>query len=321
MTVQHSHDVLIIGSGMAGLAAADAARAAGLSPVIFDKGRRIGGRVATRRAEGFTFNHGAQFLTARDPDFIAACDHARKAGALVGWNVAGRDALCGAPGMREFPLHLGAELYIRQMVEITRIDSSTGGVTLHDKDGPVATGRRLVITVPAPQASRLLQDADPALAATADMADYAPCWTGMYGFDAGNLPPMADPIRHDSGPLGWAVWEDHRPAAPDSAGHAALIVQAAPDWSAAHLEGDSGDVAEALLAAYRTHTGLSLTTPRYSGAHRWRYARVTRAVTGDATRLGADGRIALAGDWLTGARIEDAWLSGRQAMTSLLAAG
>ena len=48
MTTQIQHDVLIIGSGMAGLAAADAARAASLSTMVVDKGRRIGGRVATR---------------------------------------------------------------------------------------------------------------------------------------------------------------------------------------------------------------------------------------------------------------------------------
>ena len=43
MTTQTQHDVLIIGSGMAGLAAANAARAAGLSTLVMDKGRCIGG--------------------------------------------------------------------------------------------------------------------------------------------------------------------------------------------------------------------------------------------------------------------------------------
>ena len=59
------YDLAIIGSGIAGLAAARVATAKGLSVKIFDKGRRIGGRAATRRANGFTFTHGAQFLTAR----------------------------------------------------------------------------------------------------------------------------------------------------------------------------------------------------------------------------------------------------------------
>ena len=325
MTTQTQHDVLIIGSGMAGLAAADAARAAGLSTLVMDKGRRIGGRVATRRADGFTFNHGAQFLTARDPDFIAACDDARQAGALADWRVAGRDALCGAPTMRNLPTHLGSGMEIRQAVEITRIQSDADGLTLFDKDGRVAQGRQLVLTVPAPQAKRLLHDVAPDLAATADTAIYAPCWTGMYGFDADMLPSAADPIRNDSGPVGWAIWEDHRPslsaASRDAQAGAALVVQAAPDWSIAHLEEESTDVAAALLSAYRAQSGLELGTPGYSAAHRWRYARVTTPAATDEARISTDRRIALAGDWLTGARIEDAWLSGRQAMSSLLEAG
>lgn len=325
MTTQIQHDVLIIGSGMAGLAAADAARAASLSTLVVDKGRRIGGRVATRRADGFTFNHGAQFLTARHPDFIAACDHARQAGALADWQVAGRDALCGAPTMRDLPAHLGAGVEIRQTTEITRIETDADAVTLHDRDGVVARGQHLVLTAPAPQAQRLLQDVEPDLAATAGTAIYAPCWTGMYGFDVDMLPPAADPIRHDNGPVGWAVWEDHRPSLSEASAAdrdgAGLVVQAAPDWSTAHLEEDSADVAQALLAAYQNQTGLELPTPRYISAHRWRYARVTTAAADGAARISADGRIALAGDWLIGGRIESAWLSGRQAMHALLDAG
>jgi renalase len=321
MTAQPPYDVLIIGSGMAGLAAADAARTAGLSCIILDKGRRIGGRVATRRADGFTFNHGAQFLTARDAAFITACAGAKDVGALADWQVAGRSALCGAPTMRDFPAQLGAGFEIRQTVEVTHIESNADGVTLHDKDGAVASGRQLVITVPAPQAARLLQDVEPDLAATAGLAEYAPCWTGMYGFDAKHMPPVADPLRHDSGPVGWAVWEDHRPAASGQTDGAALIVQAAPDWSAKHLEEDSTEVAATLLAAFRDLSGLALDSPRYEAAHRWRYARVMRPAPDNATRISRDGRIALAGDWLAGARIEDAWLSGRQAMARLVDAG
>ena len=80
-------------------------------------------------------------------------------------------------------------------------------------------------------------------------------------------------------------------------------------------------MAAALLSAYRAQSGLALGTPGYSAAHRWRYARVTTPAATDEARISTDRRIALAGDWLTGARIEDAWLSGRQAMSSLLEAG
>ncbi len=53
--------VAIIGSGIAGLACARRLAGAGLAPVVLDKGRGIGGRVATRRVEAMQFDHGAQY--------------------------------------------------------------------------------------------------------------------------------------------------------------------------------------------------------------------------------------------------------------------
>ena len=69
-------DVLVIGSGMTGIACARKLHAAGLDVLVLDKGRGIGGRMATRRVEvnGQTicFDHGAQYVTARATGFKRA---------------------------------------------------------------------------------------------------------------------------------------------------------------------------------------------------------------------------------------------------------
>ena len=317
MSSQHPFDIVIIGSGMAGLAAAGVARAARRSLCVLDKGRRIGGRVSTRRAGGFTFNHGAQFLTARHPDFIAACDAATTDGALVPWQVAGRDAFCGTPTMRDLPTHLGTGHTIRQQVEISTITHDGGFVTLHDDKGPVAQARQLLVTAPAPQTARLLASVAPELATAARGATYAPCWTGMYGFTDPTMTTIKDPVSVKSGPVGWACWENRRPDGSDQPG-AALTIQGTPDWSEAELERDADQIAELLLAAWQETTGTSLPTPDYMAAHRWRFARVVQPASPDAPHHTADGMIGVAGDWVTGARIEDAFLSGHRAMTSLL---
>ena len=79
-------------------------------------------------------------------------------------------------------------------------------------------------------------------------------------------------------------------------------------------------MAEAILAAWQVANGTALRRPNYIVAHRWRYARVIKAADADAPRVSDSGRIALAGDWLAGARVEDAWLSGRMAIKRLVAA-
>ena len=57
-------DVAIVGAGVAGVACADALAQRGIRAVIFDAGRSVGGRAATRidRESGAVWDHGARFV-------------------------------------------------------------------------------------------------------------------------------------------------------------------------------------------------------------------------------------------------------------------
>ena len=164
------YDLAIIGSGIAGLAAARAATAKGLSVKIFDKGRRIGGRAATRRANGFTFTHGAQFLTARADEFQDVCAAAVVDGALTNWQIGGKAAFIGQPTMRDFAMFLGRDLDISQSVEITSIEGAENHLNFHTAEGVVASANRAILTPPAPQTTALLHQIAPTLATIADGA-------------------------------------------------------------------------------------------------------------------------------------------------------
>ena len=83
----NTYDLIILGSGIAGLAAARLAEKDNKSVLVVDKGRRLGGRVSTRRKNGFLFNHGAQFVTAKGNEFAALLADARKAGSLKDWGI------------------------------------------------------------------------------------------------------------------------------------------------------------------------------------------------------------------------------------------
>jgi predicted NAD/FAD-dependent oxidoreductase len=60
----------IIGAGVAGLAAARTLRQhrPDLAITIYEQSRDLGGRVATRRRDGFVFDHGAQYMKAPTPE-------------------------------------------------------------------------------------------------------------------------------------------------------------------------------------------------------------------------------------------------------------
>jgi renalase len=64
-------NISIIGAGLSGLMAAHALTRAGARVTVLDKGRSVGGRLATRRIGGGHADHGAQFFTVRTSAFAA----------------------------------------------------------------------------------------------------------------------------------------------------------------------------------------------------------------------------------------------------------
>jgi len=80
MTTDSHVDAIVIGAGVSGLIAARTAQANGARVLVLDKGRGVGGRLATRRTDSGVFDHGAQFFTARDPQFRLLVEAWRAAG-------------------------------------------------------------------------------------------------------------------------------------------------------------------------------------------------------------------------------------------------
>ena len=127
------------------------------------------------------------------------------------------------------------------------------------------------------------------------------------------LPVAADIFRSD-GVIGWAARNNAKPGRGDTE---AWVIQASPQWSAAHLEDPAEAVAGALAGAFAELAGVAWPAPLSLAAHRWRYAR---SGTADAEALWSpQAGLGICGDWLIGPRVECAWLSG-QALARKVAA-
>ncbi|MCG8481647.1 MAG: FAD-dependent oxidoreductase [Spirochaetales bacterium] len=78
-------DAVIVGAGMAGLAAAQELSSEGLHVLVIDKGRQVGGRMANRRFRGMRFDTAAQFFTALSEEFSTLVDRAAAGGVVAQW--------------------------------------------------------------------------------------------------------------------------------------------------------------------------------------------------------------------------------------------
>ena len=305
--------VVVIGAGIAGLACARRLAVAGLLPVVLDKGRGIGGRVATRRAEGLQFDHGAQYVNAHGEGFAAVLRDLAATGAVAPWrDGTGRSHTVGTPGMSALAKALGAGLDIRQNALVTRAGQGKVGWQLRVGD-TVLSAERIVIAVPAPQIPALLGPDHP-LVTTLSEVGMAPCLTLMAGVRG----PAPFVTRNDpDDPLAWIAQDSTKPDRPSS-DVAAWVAQAGPDFSLAHLEKDPAEIAALMLPMLVDRLDARLDRVTHAAAHRWRYARVT-APLGQSFLRSADAKLYLGGDCCLGPRVEAAWTSGTAIADDLLA--
>jgi renalase len=312
-TASPHYDLLIIGAGIAGLAAGRMAQQAGLKVMLIDKGRRVGGRVSTRRIDGFVFNHGAQFATSKSSDFRDILRAASTAGTATNWQIEDKKTVViGTPMMRAIPMFLADNLPIQQNRRIARIIRKTDHIQCVDTDDVPVTAKKVICTAPAPQTAALLTDDFPDLAATASHAAYAPCLTVMLGLADDELLPKM-PVKSPQHDIGWAMCETARP---DAAQHRpALTIQADAAWSAAHKDDRTDSVIKQLIEKYQLATECQIGEVLHAHAHRWLYAKVTTPSPADA--IICQKNLAIAGDWLGGARIEHAFISGQRAFMAL----
>ena len=313
------HDILIIGAGMAGLACARALAGAGLAVYLIDKGRGPGGRMAARRVSvgdtEVSFDHGAQYFTARDPAFRAAVADWQASGAAAPWPAAGADAFVGTPGMnaplkamaRDVSVAWGVRaLALRREGELWHVATDHGGAI---------TARTVLVATPAEQATELLREAAPDLAAVPASLASTPCWAVLAAF-ATPLPIAADCLRGE-GAISWAARNSSKP---QRAQAETWVIHASPERSRAIIDQPKDAVAAILRDDFRAMADLASLPPLlHCDAHRWLYA-LPQVAGGPPLRFDAAARIGLAGDYLHSPRVEGAFLSGRALAAAVLAA-
>lgn len=302
--------IAVIGAGMAGMSCAAHLMDAGFAVTIFDKGRRPGGRIATRHVEGIgQFDHGAQYFTVRGEAFKERLKPIARLGMIGRWEAAGRARgslrYVAVPEMNALARAFAEGLDIRQSVRIEELEQGDEGWLLVDADarrhGPFA---QVVLAVPAPQAAPLLS-ASTAMSAAADGAVINPSWSTLIAF-AGSLKVPFEIALPQTGPLNWIARDSSKPSRPNFAD--CWVLHGGPGWSLANIEGDPREIADQMLRAFEAAISQTV-TPIHIEAHRWRHALVETPL-GRPFLYEAELGLGACGDWCLGPRIEFAWESG-----------
>jgi predicted NAD/FAD-dependent oxidoreductase len=331
-----AHAIAIVGAGIAGLSCAQALQDARRRVVLFDKGRRPGGRLATRTVDWGPFDHGAPSFAATTPAFRDVVHRGVATGRLVA-DPELPGSWLGTPSINAWPAALAATLDVRPSCRVAALERDhRGGWRLLDADGAfVHDGAfdAVVVATPAEQAEALLAPWSPALAERLSSVHSEPCWTVMATWQSAAGAPLLPqaplgPLcgRADStepyGPLACVRREDLKPGRERRDDAPRWVLTASPYWSAHNLELDPAEVVRHLLDDLQRLVVQGVAPPAHAVAHRWRYAEVPQPLAAPCGWDPAAGIGACGDAWhaLAGASsVERAWHSGRALARELAA--
>jgi predicted NAD/FAD-dependent oxidoreductase len=321
--------VAVIGGGISGVACARAAQRAGAEVTLLDRGRALGGRMASRRMretalpyDGRVVDVGASYLTADDEEFGAVVDGWVRRDLVRAWTrsfdvrgepppvepLDGPVRYAAVGGLRSLVEDLAADLpsvvSAHEVEEVTRVP---GGVLVDgDRFDAVA------LAMPGPQALDILVEDDPAAEALRAQR-WEPVLALVAAFERRTWPAVDGVFVNDSAVLSF-VADDGRRRGDDAP---VLVAHSTGVLAARHLDDPTSALPLLLAALGQAVPGAE--EPTWVDVRRWSLAKPRVHAERQAWW---DGTLGVCGDaWGARPRVQTAWLSGTYLGTHLALSG
>lgn len=319
--------VLVIGAGLSGLLAAQQLNAAGHAVTIVDKGRTVGGRLATRQMGPGYADHGAQFFTVRNARFREAVSQWEAAGLVYVWGTGWSDgSLIDTPsdGYPRYAVHGG----MNALAQSLAAQLARAGVTIHigktiagvhladdcwqadDQEGNHYTGEALIMTPPVPQSLALL-DAGNVLLTPEDRAaleriTYAPCLCGLFWLEGEISLPAPGAVQRPGTDISWVADNQAKGISPDAT---LITVHAGPEYSERYYDAPDDELLATFQAGLQPFSRGRITR-HAAELKRWRYALPTTLHPDRFLQATSRAPLFFGGDAFQHPRVEGTALSG-----------
>lgn len=309
-------DCIVVGAGIAGITAANKLVEAGLSVCILEKSRGMGGRLATRRIEGESFDHGAQFFTVREEGFEKDVQNWIEKGIARPWfGEPGRTRYCGVGGMNRMAKALTEGLDVRREQKVEWIGFENGFWKIRSNLGAFE-GSILLLTNPAPQAVDLLEASKAASSAgfldTLKRIEYEKCISLMLLLDSELGLSESGIIQSEPGEPITTITET---SIKGTTGRPGIVIQSGPEFAEENFSASSESIYQQLTDALPYSGRLDV---KGMSLQKWRFAK-RKDHDLDCSFL-EDEAVSLwhAGDGYIAPRIEGAFLSGDRVADSII---
>ncbi|MDG1286312.1 MAG: FAD-dependent oxidoreductase [Rickettsiales bacterium] len=312
--------IAIIGAGFSGLVLAKELSAFA-DVTVFEKARGVSGRMSTRYADTYQFDHGAQFFTAKTAAFQEFLQPLISQGVVAHWTprfveidrnvITGERQwdenyphYVGMPKMNQIAKHLAEGLTINLQTPVATIEKKADEWCLKDDAGGAQGCFDWVIsTAPPVQSTALLPEIFTHHTAL-QKTRMSGCFSLMLGF-AEPLPLSWDAALVMHADISWISVNSSKPGRP--AGYS-LLINSTNDWAEKHLDDDRAEVQDYLCSAVSKVIGHDVSQADHIALHGWRYANIGKQ-DGEPSLLDAENQLAACGDWCIQGRVEAGFTS------------
>lgn len=292
--------------------------------IIFEKAKGIGGRMSTRYASPFVFDHGVQSFTSQTPEFQNFLSPFKEQGVIGEWQgkilnlEAGKKAVyhggdealfVAIPNMNSLLKSLASSLDIRLCCEVSPLGKKTDiGWLLRDSKGENLGNFDWVISTAPPVQTRNLFATHLQGNESLNSAKMQSCYVLMLGFSKAWDKDWIGAKVGTNG-IKWIAVNSSKPGRDKNV--TCLIIYSTEEWAQEHIDCDIPIVQQLLITAFENITGIDTKKADYISTHRWRYAT---AKTADPLEsyINIDLGIAAIGDWVGNSQVEHVWLNAQK---------
>jgi renalase len=323
--------IAIIGSGLSAMTLAyylkDKAEL-----TIFEKARGVGGRMATRRAEPFFFDHGAQFFSIKTAEFKKFISSYIEKGVVKEWHArfvefdnidivskrlwnSNNPHYVAVPGMSELikSLSVDLDLNIKINTKINKIISYKTKWNLEDDNNEIYQEFDWVIsTAPAEQTVSLMPNICNFLDKITLIKMQA-CFSLMLGMSS-ELSLDFDAALIRNADISWVSVNNTKPGRNN---RYCLLVNSTNKWAEKHIDQDKKYILDYLIAETAKIIKFDPNLIEHQDVHAWRYANASKRY-GEEYFLDENTRLASCGDWCIQGRVESAFTSAFRLSDALL---
>ncbi len=312
--------IAVIGAGLSGLVVARRLQPTA-DVTVFEKSRGTGGRIATRYAGDFRFDHGAQFITARSSAFRTFLQSLIEQGAVADWQARFAEIdgdqvrstrtwtdeyphFVGQPAMNRIGKTLAIGLDVRLQTLVGAIERNGERWALLDAERrDLGDFDWVVLTAPAAQTATL-GAASSELVSLCASRRMSSCYALMLGYAKPlSLPWDAALVRNAD--VSWISVNSSKPGRSEAF---TLLVHSTNRWADAHIDDDDATVIEHMTRTVAGICGGAVRSHEHRQLHRWRYANIGRQ-QGETCFVDESLRLAACGDWFVRGRVEAAFTS------------